>query len=122
MLSAISGHSEMALARLGVTTEPELLESRCSSYALEIRASHERPPQPVSADVVMPRISGLALVERLRGLRAGLKVPFMSGLSDHRFADSSKPGDGAAFINQPFTPDALGKQLRAFLDGQDQGG
>jgi hypothetical protein len=40
----------------------------------------------------------------------------MSGYTDRRIVDASSLAASAAFINKPFTPDALGKQLRALLD------
>jgi PAS domain S-box-containing protein len=85
-------------------------------HAVEICASTERTVHAVLTDVVMPGISGVALVERLRGLRQGLKVLFMSGYTDRQIVDASTLNASAAFIQKPFTPDALGKQLRALLD------
>jgi PAS domain S-box-containing protein len=107
----------LSLRRLGY----EVLVAEDEQHAIKICASHEYPPDAVLVDVVMPRISGPALVERLRGLRPKLKVLFMSGYSDRRIVDASTLSESAAFINKPFTPDALGKQLRALLDGPRQG-
>jgi two-component system, cell cycle sensor histidine kinase and response regulator CckA len=84
-------------------------------HAIALCASSEQPVDAVLADVVMPRISGVALVERLRGLRPGLKALFMSGYTDRRIVDASTLAS-AGFINKPFTPDGLGKQLRMLLD------
>jgi DNA-binding NtrC family response regulator len=67
-------------------------------------------------DVVMPGISGVAMVERLRSLRQGIKALFMSGYTDRQIVDASTLNASASFIHKPFTPDALGKQLRALLD------
>jgi len=102
----------MTLRRLGY----EVLVADDEHHAVEICAAGDDPPDVVLTDVVMPRISGVALVERLRGLRPGLKVLFMSGYTDRRIVDASSLAASAAFINKPFTPDALGKQLRALLD------
>lgn len=103
---------ELTLRRLGY----DVLVAADEQHAIDLCTSAERAPDAVLADVVMPRISGLALVERLRLLRPGLRVLFMSGYSDRRDAETSKLAESAAFINKPFTPDALGKQLRALLD------
>jgi PAS domain S-box-containing protein len=103
----------LTLRRLGyavvVADDPE--------HAIKICASGEGPLQAVLTDVVMPGSSGTALVERLRSLRPGLKVLFMSGYTDRQIVDASTLNDSAAFISKPFTPDALGRQLRALLDG-----
>ena len=92
-----------------------------AEHALKICAASERPLHAVLTDVVMPGISGVALVERLRGLRPDLKVLFMSGYTDRHIVDASILSDSAAFIHKPFTPDALGKQLRALLDAPANG-
>ena len=107
---------ELTLRRLGY----DVLAAEDEQHAVKICAADEHPVHAVLIDVVMPRISGVALVERLRVLRPGLKVLFMSGYSDRGVVDSSKLTVAAAFIHKPFTPDALGKQLRALLDGPGQ--
>ena len=89
-----------------------------AEHAIKICASSEQRVHAVLTDVVMPGISGVALVERLRGLRHGLRVLFMSGYTDRQIVDASTLNASAAFIHKPFTPDALGKQLRALLDSR----
>jgi len=87
-----------------------------AEHAIEICAADERQLHAVLTDVVMPGISGVTLVERLRSLRPGLKVLFMSGYTDRQIVDSTTLNAAAAFIHKPFTPDALGQQLRLLLD------
>jgi len=87
-----------------------------AEHAIKICAADERRLHAVLTDVVMPGISGVALVERVRSLRPGLKVLFMSGYTDRQIIDASTFNFGAAFIHKPFTPDALGQQLRLLLD------
>jgi len=84
--------------------------------AVRICAGEQQVLHAVLTDVVMPGVSGVALVERLRALRPGLKVLFMSGYTDRQIVDVSKLNESAAFIHKPFTPDALGRQLRQLLD------
>jgi PAS domain S-box-containing protein len=84
--------------------------------AVKICASEQRTLHAVLTDVVMPGVSGVALVDRLRALRPGLKVLFMSGYTDRQIVDVSKLNESAAFIHKPFTPDSLGRQLRQLLD------
>jgi len=87
-----------------------------AEHAIKICATDERPLHAVLTDVVMPGISGVAMVERLRALQPGLKVLFMSGYTDRQIVDATTLQAAAAFINKPFTPDALGQQLRLLLD------
>jgi PAS domain S-box-containing protein len=86
--------------------------------AVKICASEQRVLHAVLTDVVMPGVSGVALVDRLRALRPGLKVLFMSGYTDRQIVDVSKLNESASFIHKPFTPDSLGRQLRQLLDGR----
>ena len=92
-----------------------------AEHAIKICASTDLAVHAVLTDVVMPGISGVALVDRLRGLRQGLRVLFMSGYTDRQIVDASTLNASAAFIHKPFTPDALGKQLRALLDSAADG-
>ena len=94
----------------------EVIVADDARHAVEICASTERAVHAVLTDVVMPGISGVALVERLRGLRRGLKVLFMSGYTDRQIVDASSWSSSASFIQKPFTPDSLGRQLRLLLD------
>jgi two-component system cell cycle sensor histidine kinase/response regulator CckA len=102
----------MTLAALGyavvVADDPE--------HAIKICAAGEPLLHAVLTDVVMPRISGVALMDRLRVLRPNLKVLFMSGYTDRQIVDVSTLSSSAAFIQKPFTPDGLGRQLRELLD------
>lgn len=87
-----------------------------AAHAIRICATSEREVHAVVTDVVMPGISGVALVERLRGLRPALKALFMSGYTDRQIVDASSLNASAAFIQKPFTPHGLSRQLRVLLD------
>jgi CheY-like chemotaxis protein len=102
----------LALARLGYT----VLEAEAPEHAIRLCASGDTRVDVVLADVVMPGMSGVAMFERLRALRPGLRVLFMSGYTDRQIVDASTLSESAAFMNKPFTPDTLGKRLRELLD------
>jgi two-component system cell cycle sensor histidine kinase/response regulator CckA len=66
-------------------------------------------------DVVMPKMRGGELSERLRAGRPNLKVLFISGYPDGQ--DSIGSGDVATgFLQKPFTIAELGRQVRELLD------
>jgi two-component system cell cycle sensor histidine kinase/response regulator CckA len=69
-------------------------------------------------DVVMPMASGPALAERLRSLRSGLKVLYMSGYTDDAMARHGALDEGSAFLQKPFTAEALMRKVRDVLDGR----
>jgi CheY-like chemotaxis protein len=102
----------LTLRRLGY----QVVVADDPDHAIKICASGERVIDAVLTDVVMPGTSGVMLVERLRSLAPGLKVLFMSGYTDRQIGDASTLTESAAFIHKPFTPEGLGRQLRALLD------
>jgi CheY-like chemotaxis protein len=64
-------------------------------------------------DVVMPKMNGKVLADRLRQLRPGLKVIFMSGYTDGALV--GQLAEGAFFIQKPFTLATLSKKVRDVL-------
>jgi two-component system cell cycle sensor histidine kinase/response regulator CckA len=86
---------------------------------LEAVVMAERHPGPIHlllTDVIMPRQSGRALVERLRPLRPEMQVLYMSGYTNEAIVRHGVLDPDTLFIQKPFTPDALGHRVRAALD------
>jgi len=70
----------------------------------------------VLTDLVMPRMSGRELATRLKNLRAGIKVLFMSGYSDDVIGHRGALERGAQFIQKPFSREEIGTKVRSMLD------
>ncbi len=66
------------------------------------------------SDVVMPRMSGVALAEAVGRIRPGLPVLFMSGYANEAAANSVPPT--AAFLQKPFSRVYLLERIRQLLD------
>ncbi len=83
--------------------------------ALRLAAVMSEPVTVLVTDVVMPRLTGPVVAERLRERWPGLKVLFMSG-----YTERVKPVflnlPGTLFIQKPFLPTELAAQLRRLLD------
>lgn len=73
----------------------------------------------VLTDVVMPKMSGRELADRLKKIEPGLKVLYMSGYTDDAIADHGVLRGGAQLITKPFSPDQLMEKVRSVLDGSD---
>ena len=69
----------------------------------------------VVSDVVMPGLSGVELVERLRAVQGDLPVLLLSGYTGDEVG-ASLAGEGRrAFLQKPFSPDALAAALDDLL-------
>ena len=91
--------------------------------AADIEAAHEiaRTAAPIHlllTDVIMPRMNGPELAERITRMRPGLKVLFMSGYTDRTIRLQDRLGDESTFIQKPFTPSALAQKVRELLGAQ----
>jgi len=73
--------------------------------------------------VMMPRMSGRELADRLTALRPDLRVLYVSGYTDDAMLGSGSFPSGTAFLQKPFTLGSLLGKVREVLDiGQSRRG
>ena len=90
--------------------------------AIDVCRREGRQVDLVLTDVIMPGMLGTELVERVRELRPGARIVFMSGYSHQVLApEGLAEQDGAAFVEKPFSATELLRAVREVLD-RDSGG
>ncbi len=93
-----------------------VLEAENGLRALEAAGAATRHIDLVITDVVMPRMGGRQLVERLRAARGALRVLYMSGYTDEVVVRYGEIQAGDPFIQKPFSPAGLANKVRLVLD------
>ena len=93
-----------------------VLEASDGDEAVRLGERHEADIHLLLADVVLPTLSGRALIDRLTALKPKLRVLFLSGYTDDAVTRHGVRGDEFAFLQKPFTPSALAQKVREELD------
>jgi two-component system cell cycle sensor histidine kinase/response regulator CckA len=106
-----------ALREAGYT----VLEASGGRDALEILIETGERIKLVVTDVVMPAMTGRDLVSRIAEIRPNLPVIFMSGYTDEDVIRRGLMERGRRFLQKPFSPDTLARQVHEALT-QDVGG
>ena len=84
--------------------------------ALETALRHTEALDLLLTDVVMPRMGGGELAERLGASHPGLRVLFMSGYTDDAVVRHGVLEARVAFLQKPFRLDDLARKVREVLD------
>ncbi|MEK6549352.1 MAG: response regulator [Nitrospirota bacterium] len=92
-----------------------VLEASGGMDAIRICQRHEGPIHLLLTDVLMPGMNGQNLTEHVTALRPHARVLYMSGCADSTLLTLSERKTEIAFIQKPFTPDALTRKVRAIL-------
>jgi len=104
--------ARQVLERHGYT----VLEAASAESALDIVTRYSGTIHLLLTDVVMPGLNGRELASRLAGLRPDARVIFMSGYTDDAVTRHGVLEPGSAYVQKPFTPDAIARKVREVLD------
>jgi DNA-binding response OmpR family regulator len=93
----------------------EVLSAAHPEDALALSAKHDGPIDLLLTDVVMPKLSGTALAEKLRETRPELRVLFTSGYTENTIVHHGVLDEGVNFLPKPVTPGRLLEAISAVL-------
>jgi PAS domain S-box-containing protein len=110
---AVRAVAQRALEQMGYT----VVAASCPEEAEALFARMEGRIDVLLTDVVMPGCNGTELYRRLARQAPQLKVVYMSGYADSRISGDEFEGKGIRFIQKPFDPRDLTRQVRELLDG-----
>jgi two-component system cell cycle sensor histidine kinase/response regulator CckA len=110
----VRGFVERVLTAKGYTVHAMAHPAR----AIEFAESWQGKIDLVFTDVVLPEMSGRAMVVRLQQRRPDVRVLYMSGYDDQAIVHRGVLDPGTSFLPKPFTVDALVQKVREVLDGR----
>jgi CheY-like chemotaxis protein len=97
-----------------------VLEAQHGVEALRVCKKHKGPIHLMISDVIMPQMSGRELAGRLALRLPEMRVLYISGYPDNAIIHHGVLETGTAFLQKPFTLNALEYKVREVLDGQQQ--
>ena len=86
--------------------------------AIAFVAENQDPIDLILTDVVLPDMSGPAMISRLLEHRAGSRVLYMSGYADEAVVQHGVFEAGTWFLQKPFDSDTLTRKVREVLDAR----
>jgi two-component system, cell cycle sensor histidine kinase and response regulator CckA len=84
--------------------------------ALDVCDYHSGPIDLLLTDVIMPRMSGGQVAERIAAIRPDTKVLYMSGYDNDTIAQSGVLEADVTILEKPFTVSGLLDNVRAVLE------
>jgi two-component system, cell cycle sensor histidine kinase and response regulator CckA len=102
------------LRRQGYT----VLTATHGDEALYTARQHQQRIHLLLTDLVLPKLSGKIVAERLCAMFPNLKIVFTSGYPDPTMVEDAHPTTSGAFLAKPFSHADLARTVRAILDAQ----
>jgi len=94
-----------------------VLDAPTAGDALLVSEKYGAKIDLLLTDLVLPRMGGPELAQRLMVARPQMKVLFMSGYTGEAVVQHGVLDSGLPFLQKPITPDSLTEKVRAALGG-----
>ena len=106
---------EIAVAILG-DLGYRVLEAADGESALRVFGANASSVDLLLTDVVLPgRVRGRELAERIKSIRPGVKVLFMSGYTENSIVHHGRLDDGVQLLGKPFKRELLARKVAEVL-------
>jgi CheY-like chemotaxis protein len=92
------------------------MDARDGLSALDLLSRGNHPFDVLVTDVVMPRMGGYELAQRVLRARPGTRILYMSGYAEESIMPSFVTGGRVDLIRKPFDAADLLSRLREVLD------
>ncbi len=92
-----------------------VLKAPDAETAFALALAHPGPIELLVTDVIMPRVSGPELAERLVAERPGIRVLYISGYAENRLGHSLTLSAEMVYLPKPFTTEALAQAVHDTL-------
>lgn len=93
-----------------------VLEARDGEDAITFCKNYNKPIHLILTDVIMPKMNGKELVEKLKSIYPEIKSLFMSGYTENAIAIHGILEEGIQYLQKPFTVESLARKVRDVLN------
>ena len=90
----------------------DVLQAVDGRHGVEVFSDNSDTVTAVVLDMTMPNLNGREAFERMRAIKADVKVLLVSGFSENCTTGSFENGGPKAFLQKPYKPDELKDKLR----------
>ncbi|MGH9356469.1 MAG: ATP-binding protein, partial [Terriglobia bacterium] len=96
-----------------------VLDGDCGDAALQIARDYRGRIRLLLTDVIMPRMSGRELADRVQALDSQIRIVYMSGYTEKAIVHHGMLDADAVLLQKPFSPADLVRKVREVLDAPE---